>query len=124
MSSMYREEILELYKHPENKGQLASPTHVAQRNNPLCGDKIAIHLVLEGGHIEDVRFDGESCAICTASASLITDAIKGKTKEEVISMDSEHIKTLLGTTIHPARMKCALLPLETIQEALTHDHTA
>jgi nitrogen fixation protein NifU and related proteins len=118
MDDLYREEILEHYRQPHNFGTLTSPDVVQEGDNPLCGDRITINLAISDGRVEDVSFTGRGCAISQASASMLTDDIRGRTVEEVESLGSDHVLDLLGIEISPARMKCALLSLETLRRAL------
>jgi nitrogen fixation NifU-like protein len=118
MDDLYRDYILEHYRRPHNFGVLDSPTVAHEGANPLCGDRITIQLVVRDGTIEEVAFTGRGCAISQASASLLTDEIRGKTVEEVGAMSSEDVLDLLGIEISPARLKCALLSLETVSKAL------
>jgi nitrogen fixation NifU-like protein len=119
MDDLYREEILEHYRHPHNFGTLAEPDVVEERHNPLCGDRLTLALSFsDDGRVEDVAFSGRGCAISQASASMLTDDIRGRTIDELRSLGSDDILGLLGIEISPARLKCALLSLETLQHAL------
>lgn len=115
---IYKEHILDLYKNPHNKGILENPTNKSSKNNPLCGDEIEINLKIKDDKIKDVKFAGEGCAISQASASLLTDRIKKMPIEEIRKLSKEDILDLLKIPISPGRIKCALLPLEALQEAL------
>jgi len=119
MDDLYRDEILEHYREPHNFGTLDAPTASYEGHNPLCGDRITMMLIVDGdGAISDVAFSGRGCAISQASASLLTDEIKGRPVAEVEAMSNQDILDLLGIEISPARLKCALLSLETLQHAL------
>lgn len=115
---MYTEQILDLYRNPLNFGKIEGATHEGKGENPLCGDEVIIRLVIESGKVKDVRFEGVGCAISIASASLLTEEIKGKSVGEVEGFFSEDLVGLLGIPISSARMKCALLPLAAMKEAL------
>jgi nitrogen fixation NifU-like protein len=115
---MYRENILEHYKNPLNKGDLDAATHTYQATNPLCGDDILMQVVVEGEIIREVKFKGGGCAISMAAASLLTESVKGHTLGDVKKMTKDNIMALLGIPISPVRLKCALLCLEAIQKAL------
>ncbi|MBI5388890.1 iron-sulfur cluster assembly scaffold protein [Candidatus Woesearchaeota archaeon] len=119
--AMYREFILELYREPHNFGTLAQPTHEYHAFNPLCGDDITLQIDVKGQKVKDVRFEGSGCALCIASASLLTDHIKGKTLAEVRGITSKETIGFLGIPIGAVRMKCALLPLEAIHVAINKD---
>src|SRR5687767_15026475 len=118
MDDLYRDYILEHYRRPHNFGVIDDPTASFEGSNPLCGDRITLQLGINDGVVERVGFTGRGCAISQASASLLTDEIKGKPVEQASKMESADVLELLGIEISPARMKCALLSLETMQGAL------
>jgi nitrogen fixation NifU-like protein len=118
MDDLYRDEILEHYRNPHNFGILESPTTAKEGANPLCGDRITLMLgINDEGRVEEVAFTGRGCAISQASASMLTDEIKGKTLDEISHMGSQDVLDNLGIEISPARMKCAMLSLETLRDA-------
>ncbi len=117
MDDMYRDYILDHYKNPRNSGDLAGATNTYSDSNPLCGDEITMSLRIDDGRVADVRFKGKGCAISQASASILTEEIKGKTLDEVKAIGREHILENLGIPISPARIKCALLGLKTLKGA-------
>lgn len=117
----YQAQILEHYKRPHNRGLLEPATHRGRESNPLCGDDITLSLRAdEAGRIVEVRFDGEGCAISVASASLLTDTVKGKTLHEAAAVDRAAIFQNLGVSLSTVREQCALLPLRALQKALAH----
>lgn len=119
MDDLYRDEILEHYREPHNFGTLDAPDAVHEGHNPLCGDRITMMLsVDDAGNVSDVAFSGRGCAISQASASLLTDEVKGRPVAEIEAMTNQDILDLLGIEISPARLKCALLSLDTLQRAL------
>jgi nitrogen fixation NifU-like protein len=118
MDDLYRDYILEHYRRPHNFGVLDNATATQEGANPLCGDRITLQLRVSDGQIAGVGFTGRGCAISQASASLLTDEIKGKALDRAQSMSSSDVLDMLGIDISPARMKCALLSLETLQGAL------
>jgi nitrogen fixation NifU-like protein len=119
MDDLYRDEILEHYRNPHNFGILESPTTAKEGANPLCGDRITLMLgINDAGTVEDVAFTGRGCAISQASASMLTDEIKGKPLTEIAQMGSQNVLDNLGIEISPARMKCAMLSLETLRDAV------
>jgi len=120
MDDLYRDYILEHYRRPHNFGVIETPTVSQEGSNPLCGDRITLQLRVADGQIAGVGFTGRGCAISQASASLLTDEIKGKPVEAAAGMSSHDVLDLLGIEISPARMKCAMLSLETLQQALAH----
>jgi nitrogen fixation NifU-like protein len=117
MDDMYRDYILDHYKNPRNSGELAGATNSYHDTNPLCGDEITMSLLIDDEVVKDVRFQGRGCAISQASASILTEEIKGKTLAEVRAIDRQHILENLGIPISPARIKCALLGLKTLKGA-------
>jgi nitrogen fixation NifU-like protein len=124
MDDLYRDYILEHYRHPHNFGVLDSPTASYEGSNPLCGDRITMMLGVHDGLVKEVAFTGRGCAISQASASLLTDEIKGKPVSEVEKLTPEDLLDLIGIEISPARLKCALLSLDTLSHALTDEATA
>ena len=118
MDDLYRDYILEHYRRPHNFGVLAAPSVSLEGSNPLCGDRITLQLRVEDGFLREVAFTGRGCAISQASASLLTDEIKGKPIAEVEAFRADDLLDLLGIEISPARLKCALLSLDTLQHAL------
>lgn len=117
MDDMYREVILEHYKYPHNAGTLEHPDITHEEHNPLCGDRIRIDLQVESGIITDVRFQGRGCAISQASASLLTDEIKGKALANVRMLNKDDLLDLIGIPLdkNPVRIKCALLSLKALK---------
>jgi len=118
MDDLYRDYILEHYRRPHNFGVLDNANASHEGANPLCGDRITLQLRLADGRIAGVGFTGRGCAISQASASLLTDEIKGKPIVDATALTSRDVLDLLGIEISPARLKCALLSLETLQHAL------
>ena len=118
MDDLYRDYILEHYRRPHNFGILEDPDALFEGANPLCGDRITVMLGIRDGVVSEVAFTGRGCAISQASASLLTDEIKGKPVAEVESMTPDDVLDLLGIEISPARLKCALLSLDTVSHAL------
>jgi nitrogen fixation protein NifU and related proteins len=119
MDDLYRDEILEHYRSPHNFGTLEQPDAVHEGANPLCGDRITLMLGIDDeGRIGEVAFTGRGCAISQASASMLTDEIKGKPLSEIARLGRQDVLDTLGIEISPARLKCALLSLETLRLAL------
>lgn len=116
--SIYSEIILDHYQNPHNFGHLKKFTHQAKLSNPLCGDQISVEFFLKNGKIVDVKFFGSGCAISLASASMLSDYLKGKEKEELKKIDKRFIINMLKVELGVNRIKCALLPLEVFQKAI------
>lgn len=139
LRELYQEMILDHGRQPRNVGELPSANHHKEGFNPLCGDKIALHVLEDNGVINDIRFEGCGCAISMASASLMTESIKGKTLAECNALFSEfHLLVTTGIAdkktlgklavlggVHefPARVKCASLAWHTLHAILTHDQS-
>ena len=120
MDNLYRDFILEHYRNPHNKGTLdPHDLHFAD-SNPTCGDEMSMTLRLDEGRsaIADVAFDGRGCAISQASASILTDGLRGQTLAEVVAMPPQGLLDELGVPIGPARLKCALLSYKVLQGAV------
>ncbi len=117
---IYREIIMDHYKHPRNFGELTEPDIKSRDSNPLCGDVIEIQIKIDGnGVANDVAFSGQGCAISRASASMITELVKGKTVEQLRSISKQDVLENLGNPeLGPARIKCALLPLKVLKLGL------
>jgi nitrogen fixation NifU-like protein len=119
MDDLYRAEILEHYRHPHNFGTLEHPDVVQEGSNPLCGDRITLMLSIDDeGRVADVAFTGRGCAISQASASMLTDRIRGLPLAEVSKIGRQEVIDELGIEISPARLKCALLSVDTLRRAL------
>ena len=116
---LYRQLILDHYKHPRNFGHLEGAHVTSEELNPSCGDRVGIEIKMSEHNISEIMFQGEGCAIDQASASLLTEKVKGMNKEEVMKLELKDVEALLGTTLTPSRVKCALLPLEVIQKAVS-----
>jgi len=111
----YREYILDHYKNPRNFGRLEHPDISHEEDNPLCGDVIGMDFRIKGGVIEDIRFHGRGCAISQASASLLTERLKGISLDDAKKIGKEDVLGELGIQISPARIKCALLSLKVLK---------
>lgn len=116
---LYREAIIDHYRHPRNFGELAGPTATGEAANATCGDKIRIGVNITGDRITDIRFSGNGCAISLASASMLTEKVLGMQVADVKKLTFADIKALLGTDLTPSRVRCATLPLEVLHRALT-----
>ena len=114
----YREYILDHYRNPRNYGKLDQPDVHAEDSNPLCGDQLAMDLLVEGDCIKEVRFQGRGCAISQAAASMLSEKIEGKTVQEVVALGKDDVLEDLGIDISPARTKCAFLSLRVLHRGL------
>ena len=115
-SDMYREQIIDLYEHPLNRGGLEAADFSYEEDNPLCGDVIRIDVRLdEDKRVAEIGWSGEGCAISQAAASLLTEEIKGMTLDEVKAFPKELLLELVGVPLSMARVKCALLSLKVLK---------
>ena len=140
LRDLYQEVILDHTKKPRNFGKPAGATHSAEGHNPLCGDDVTVYLELDGGVVRDIGFLGRGCAISTASASLLTESVKGKGTDEVVELFERFHKTVTAPADHevdtaslgklavlagvrefPMRVKCASLAWHTLRAALSGD---
>ena len=113
---IYREQIIDLYEHPLNYGEVEGADFSYEEDNPLCGDVIRVEVKLdENGRVAKVSWSGDGCAISQASASLLTEEIKGMTLDEVKAFDKDTLLELIGVPLSMARVKCALLALKVLK---------
>ncbi len=143
LSALYQELILDHYRRPRNKGALEAADVAAERRNPLCGDEIVLQLAFDGDRVREARFTGRGCSISQASASMMTQAVKGKSREEAERLFGEfhrmvtgeldeereenslgRLKIFAGVREYPARVKCASLAWHTLHAALAGDGAA
>ncbi len=142
MKDLYQDVIVDHNRSPRNFGKLEDADRFLEGFNPLCGDRLTLYIKLDGEKIENIQFDGSGCAISVASASLMTDALKGKTKKEAEDIFSEFHKlltdeepdlnierfgklaALAGVRDYPSRIKCASLCWHTLNGLLDDKHTA
>jgi molybdenum cofactor cytidylyltransferase len=111
--------VLEHFRRPRNKGRHPRPNAIAEGANPLCGDRIRIECEVSGARVVSTMFTGDACAICIASASLLSDQVKGLAIPDVMMIPDDVAIDSLGGPIPPARRRCATLPLDTLRQALT-----
>lgn len=119
MDDLYKEIILEHYRHPKNFGKINNASASFSLTNELCGDEISMEInITKAGIIKDIKFQGQGCAISLASASLLTEHVKGGNLDKVLKLSSKDILKLLGVNLNHARIKCALLPLEVLHKTI------
>lgn len=116
---LYKENILDHYKHPRNKRVMEAPTCSRAARNPLCGDAITVSLRIDDGVVADIAFQGTGCAVSQAAMSLLTERVKGLCVADVLALGPDDIVSMLGIPIGPVRMKCAMLGLRTTQDAIS-----
>ncbi|MGX6970648.1 Fe-S cluster assembly sulfur transfer protein SufU [Vagococcus bubulae] len=140
LDNLYRQVILDHTNHPHNKGVLDEVTSQIELNNPTCGDVIQLQLVMKDGVIDDIAFDGHGCSISMASASMMTDAVKGKTEKEAIEIIADFLELVQGENIgekkkvlkdaqilggvakFPARIKCATLAWKALERGIIEEN--
>ena len=116
--NIYRENILEHFKYPNNLGNLNNYDILARDINFSCGDEIQITLKLNKNMIKDARFQGKGCAISLASADILLGHVKGKSLNEIKNLTKDDILSLLGISLTPTRLNCAMLPLNALQNKI------
>ncbi|KOP66983.1 Fe-S cluster assembly sulfur transfer protein SufU [Paenibacillus solani] len=134
LDDLYRRVIMDHYKNPRNRGKFEADAVTIDLNNPTCGDRISLQLKVENGVVADAKYTGEGCSISMSSASMMTDAVKGKTLDEAISLanrfsslmqgedvefeEYEDIEALSGVNKFPARIKCATLAWNALRKGI------
>jgi nitrogen fixation NifU-like protein len=138
LDQLYRTVIMDHYKNPRNKGTLEDGSVTIDMNNPTCGDRIHLTLQVENGVVENAKFDGEGCSISMSSASMMTQAVKGKSIDEALelstifsnmmlgkefddSIDLGDIEALSGVAKFPARIKCATLAWKAMEKGVSNE---
>ncbi|MFZ5390750.1 MAG: iron-sulfur cluster assembly scaffold protein [Patescibacteria group bacterium] len=115
---LYQATILEHYKNPHNRQDLPKATNRGSVSNPLCGDAISLSLLVEESKIAEIGWQGEGCVLTQATASILSDYIKGKDLATIDTLKENDIIKILGITPGPNRLECALLPLKALKQAL------
>lgn len=139
LDDLYRRVIMDHYKNPRNRGKFEEDAVTIDLNNPTCGDKITLQLLVDNGVVKSAKFTGEGCSISLSSASMMTDAVKGKTVEEALEMaerfsglmkgdpvefeEYEDIEALSGVNKFPARIKCATLAWNALRKGIEGQHS-
>jgi nitrogen fixation NifU-like protein len=121
MDELYRDYILEHYKEPRNFGELAEHDLEYHDRNPLCGDEMEVHIVVDDGRIADLKWHGQGCAISQAAASIASEELIGMPVEEAAKLDADWMIDQMGIQISATRRKCALLNLKVVRGAVTGD---
>lgn len=136
LDDLYRELIMDHYRNPHNRGRFENPTVEVELHNPLCGDELELQLIVKDDTVEDVRWTGQGCSISQSSASMMSDALKGLSREQALKLMANFqammhsndfpypeaelgdLEALAGVAKFPVRIKCALLPWEALSKAL------
>lgn len=114
----FRAAVLDHFRHPRNRGSLDAPTTQAEGANPLCGDRVRVQLRVEHGTVADARFTADACAVCVASASVLTEHVRGMSIDGAAAVALPWVFGALDGEPPPGRRRCAQLPLETLKRAL------
>ncbi|CAH1200413.1 Zinc-dependent sulfurtransferase SufU [Paenibacillus plantiphilus] len=138
LDDLYRRVIMDHYKNPRNQGTLDEEAVTVNLNNPTCGDRIQLQMQLEDGIVKQAKFSGEGCSISLSSASMMTEAVKGKSYDEALALadkfsefikgedvefeELEDIEALSGVSKFPARIKCATLAWNALRKGIEHDN--
>jgi len=115
---LYSDVIRHRWRHPRFRGELADANAVAEDVNPLCGDRVRIHLRIDGDRVSAARFTGDSCAICAASADVVSERVTGRRVSEAARLDVTDVLEVLDADIRPTRMRCVTLPIGVLHTAL------
>ena len=115
---MYQKQIMEHYRSPRNKGSLPGAQIVHKDANPLCSDEIEFAVRLEHGRVAEAKFDGKGCAIAISSASMLTERVRHLTVEEMSALTKDDVVQMVGVSLTPVRLKCAVLALDVLQKGL------
>lgn len=124
MDSMYREEILEHYQNPQNFGKLDNFDKTSRQLNPFCGDEIEMFVQFSADKVQQISFEGKGCAVSIVGASILTEYVKNKTKNELTNLSDRDMLGLLEIKVSETRKKCALLALSVLRDCLTDPETS
>jgi nitrogen fixation NifU-like protein len=116
--ALYGDVIRERWRRPRFRGELAGANATAEDVNPLCGDRVRMQLRVEDGRVQAVRFAGDSCAICTASADVVAELVEGRSRGEAAALAASDVLAVLQADVRPTRMRCVTLPLTVLARAL------
>jgi nitrogen fixation protein NifU and related proteins len=115
---LYQEHIHHHFRYPHHRGHLESPDAVGNQQNPSCGDRVSIELVCTDQNISEIAFDGVGCIISQATASMVTEHLLGRSIQDALALTKDDIKQMLGLELGPVRLKCALLSLDALHDAI------
>ena len=117
-SALYSDVIRERWRKPRHRGDLPNATAVAEDVNPLCGDRVRVSVRVEDGTVAEARFTGDSCAICTASADVVTELATGRSTAAASRLGTDDVLDVLRAEVRPTRMRCVSLPISVLGMAL------
>ena len=118
INKLYQALLVDHYQHPRNRGLLEGAQFASAQHNPSCGDSVSIQGILTDGRLTKLMFQGTGCVISQGTASMLTEKLLGKNKQEIFALDGAYLQELIGMELGPTRLKCALLPLEAIKQGL------
>jgi nitrogen fixation NifU-like protein len=116
--ALYSDTIRERWRRPRFRGQLPDATATAEDVNPLCGDRVRMQVKLDGERVSSARFAGDSCAICTASADVLSEMVEGRSREAALALGAADVLGVLQADVRPTRMRCVTLPIGVLAKAL------
>jgi len=116
--ALYSDAIRERWRRPRYRGELPDATATAEDVNPLCGDRVRMQVKLDDGRVSAARFAGDSCAICTASADVLSELIQGRSRAEASALGAADVLGVLQADVRPTRLRCVTLPISVLAKAL------
>jgi nitrogen fixation protein NifU and related proteins len=116
--NIYREELMEIYKNPRNRGSISNASVQVTEKNPMCGDEITLQMLIEDGVIKDAKFDGPACSVSIISSTYLLDNLIGYTLKDAAKFSKEELLDLIGINLSTSRVKCATLALTALKEAI------
>jgi nitrogen fixation NifU-like protein len=118
MLNLYQEILMDHYKNPRNKGIIEDPSFVAEQRNSSCGDEIICSAIINNAAVSCIKFDGKGCVISQATASLLSEKVLNASIQEILAFDKDFLLAMIGMSLGPVRMQCALLPLEALHKGI------
>ena len=116
--ALYSDTIRERWRRPRFRGELPGATATAEDVNPLCGDRVRMQVTLDDGRVSAARFAGDSCAICTAAADVLSEMVEGRPRERALALGAADVLGVLQADVRPTRMRCVTLPIGVLAKAL------
>jgi|SRR5690606_13342679 len=120
MLNIYQEILMDHYKNPRNRGKISNPCFFAEQRNSSCGDEVTCTGIIQLETVQRVQFDGKGCVISQASASLLSERISSMSIDHILSLDKDYIVAMIGMSLGPVRMQCALLPLIALVKGISY----
>ncbi len=117
--NIYQQELMDHYQHPRNRGAMEHADFSSSVLNPSCGDSVCYEGTVDQGRVTDVVFSGKGCVISQATASMLSEKVKGQALQDLMLLDKQSVLSLIGIELGPTRLRCALLPLEALHKGLS-----